>query len=88
MHTGCFNGEQPFLFVDINQFPHDVNLVITVLLKTLIKKTAENSGSLHLQFDNTAKENKNKYMLAFCAVLIDIIGHPHVSPGGAYSLPR
>lgn len=72
------NGHGNFLFMDTKEFGKCVNLTITVLLSTLkfiMKKVyAQDRRSwpdvLYLQMDNAASENKNKYMLRFCALLV------------------
>ena len=75
LHTKCQYGKIAYTFVDLLQFPHDSNLTITVLLKVLqsyadlYQKLPE---TLYLQMDNTCRENKNKYILAFCAMLVEM----------------
>ena len=73
-HTKSPSGKLAFGFYDILQFPHDCNLTINALLKVL----ADYRGSeeplpqvLYLQLDNSFQENKNKYLLSFCSLLVE-----------------
>ena len=50
-------------------WPHDANLMINVLVDVLLKRDAL-APVLYLQLDNTARENKNQYVMAFLAYLI------------------
>jgi hypothetical protein len=55
--------------------PHDCNVTIQALMDTL-RDAAGEDGSLpdvlYLQLDNTVRENKNRYMIAFCSFLVNI----------------
>ena len=46
-------------FIDCNQYPHDSNLTITVLLQSLLMME-KLPPVLYLQLDNTSRENKNR----------------------------
>lgn len=62
-----------YAFLDIMQYPHDSNLVIEVImriLKEISEKESHLPEVLYLQLDNCFKENKNKYIFAFCSLLI------------------
>ena len=74
LHTLSPHGKLPFVFIDMLQWPHDSNLTITTLLNVLIEsdKVHPLPERLYLQLDNTSRENKNKYVLAFCSVLIEM----------------
>ena len=37
-----------------------------------IKRTGKAIESLHIQLDNTTRENKNKYVMSFCQWLVSI----------------
>lgn len=66
------HGKRAFVFVDTLQFPHDSNLTLTLLLKSLVlcSKQRGPSENLYVQMDNTSRENKNRHVLAFCAFLV------------------
>ncbi|XP_060568789.1 uncharacterized protein LOC132727367, partial [Ruditapes philippinarum] len=74
--TGIINhGHGGFhTFVDICQYSHDPNLTLNVLLKTFLHTSEKNGNrlpaTLYLQADNCFRENKNKFVLAFCELLI------------------
>jgi len=73
LHTKApFGGKIVYSFVDLIQYPHDSNLTITVLINVLLDfaKTNPIPEVLYLQMDNTCRENKNKYVLAFCSILV------------------
>lgn len=72
-HTKSPHGKLAFSFIDLIQWPHDSNLTITILVKVLLEriKVAPLPETLYIQLDNTCRENKNKYVLAFCAYLVD-----------------
>ena len=51
------------------RWPQDTNLTLTVLLKAIVKhKTTQDV--LYLQMDNCCRENKNKWVLCFCFLLV------------------
>ena len=51
------------------RWPQDTNLTLTVLLKAIVKhKTTQEV--LYLQMDNCCRENKNKWVLCFCFLLV------------------
>ena len=79
-------------FTDFLQYPHDSNLSMNVILKSLYHLAVSNeklSEILYLQADNCYRENKNKYMLSFCELLVHLnifrevhlsflfVGHTH-----------
>ena len=63
-----------YTYIDLLQFPHDSNLTITVIVKSLAEFVKCNPlpKVLYLQVDNTCRENKNKYVLTFCAILVHL----------------
>ena len=85
--------ERRMTFIDIMEYPHDSNLSINILLKVLHQCAKLNKNFLppvlYLQADNCCRENKNKYVLAFCELLIHLnifrtvelsflfVGHTH-----------
>ena len=75
VHTKAENGKMAFAYFDLLQWPHDSNLTITVLLDVL-KHVQSKLGTLpkilFLQLDNTSRENKNKYVLSFLALLVHL----------------
>ena len=72
-HTQSPHGKLPFVYVDMLQWPHDSNLTVTTIMNVLTEadKIRPLPESLYIQLDNTARENKNKYVLGFCAFLIE-----------------
>lgn len=75
VHTKAEKGKMVFAFFDLLQWPHDSNLTIAVLvavLKQLCSKFESFPDTLYLQLDNTSRENKNKYVMAFLAYLIQL----------------
>jgi len=68
---GC--GSEGFL--DFLQYPHDPNLTINILLKILVGHfkdlaTTKLPEKLYVQLDNCGRENKNQFVLAFLALLV------------------
>ena len=65
-------------YIDFLQWPHDPNLIINVLLRILsevLPKAATQRGAprkLYLQLDNCVRENKNKFVLCFLALLVEL----------------
>lgn len=74
VHTKAPFGKLAFAYVDLLQWPHDSNLTITLLMNALLefRKTQPIPSTLYLQMDNTARENKNKYVLGFCAAFVEL----------------
>ena len=84
---------QEMTFTDFLQYPHDSNLSINIIIKILHSLARSNGNKLpqifYLQADNCFRENKNKYMLAFCELLVHmnvfkevhlsflLVGHTH-----------
>uniref|UniRef100_A0A1X7UA55 DUF7869 domain-containing protein n=1 Tax=Amphimedon queenslandica TaxID=400682 RepID=A0A1X7UA55_AMPQE len=78
--TGCLvdtcteNGKMVYAFLNIMEYPHDLNLVIQVIIIENSKKVSEKESRLpevlYLQFNNCFKKNKNKYIFTFCSLLI------------------
>ena len=62
-------------FLDFLQYPHDPNLTINILLKILVGwfrdlATTSLPERLYIQLDNCGRENKNQFVLAFLALLV------------------
>ena len=79
----------------------DGNLVPTILLDYLARVKAERGflpPVLYLQLDNTARENKNKFVMTFLALLVErgvfetikvnflLVGHSHEVSVSTHSL--
>ena len=75
-------------FLDCDQWPHASNLTINVLINIL--SMYENLPPiLYIQLDNCYRENKNKYVIGFCCLLVELgvfekikigflmVGHTH-----------
>lgn len=74
IHSGqAPNGKEIFGSFDYYQFPHDSNLTMTVLLDVLVYWADEYDlpPVLYLQFDNCVRENKNRFMFALLALLVE-----------------
>ena len=70
--TGAINhGIGVHTYIDLLVWPHDANLVINILLDVISRSTYL-PPVLFLQLDNTARENKNQFILAFLAYLIQM----------------
>ncbi len=70
VHTQSPTGKKAFAFVDLYQYPHDSNLTLNVLLQLLLQSAEVLPSVLYLQLDNCFRENKNRFILAFCAALV------------------
>ena len=79
MHLTCvkYNGLQPddvYLFT--NCFPHDSSNTITTMYLTVLKELRRRQGQplkeIWFQLDNTARENKNRFVMCFCHWLGDM----------------
>ena len=69
--TGAItHGYGTNVFLDVHTWPHDANLVLNILME-LLKMREFLPEVLYLQLDNTARENKNKFCLAFLALLVE-----------------
>ena len=64
------HGKLIYGFYDILQWPHDSNLTIQVLGHILLDFKDRLPEVLYLQLDNTSRENKNRFVLGFCALLV------------------
>ena len=58
------------VFIDLLKWAHDSNLTTNILLRCLSTIT-KLPDVLSLQLDNCFRENKNKYVLALCALLVE-----------------
>ncbi|VDI09707.1 Hypothetical predicted protein [Mytilus galloprovincialis] len=90
-----------FTFLDWNQYAHDSNLTMNILMLILhqISKLMGNKlpPILYLQADNCWRENKNRYVLGFCELLVHQrifnevhlsflpVGHTHEDVDAAFS---
>ncbi|XP_074662021.1 uncharacterized protein LOC141914665 [Tubulanus polymorphus] len=87
----CHAMQRRYCYLDVLQYPHDSNMVMNVLLKTLWKESVNGHlpPILYLQADNTCRENKNRYLLAFLELFVRLgichetnlsflsVGHTH-----------
>jgi hypothetical protein len=63
-----------FLYMS-ETYPQDANLIISVLYHHLYYQLllgTTRSKTLHIQMDNCAGQNKNRYFMAFCSFLVSI----------------
>ena len=73
LHTKTSHGKLAYTFVDLLQWAHDSNLTITLLIRVLMDYASNPlPETLYIQMDNTSRENKNKYVLSFCAILVEL----------------
>lgn len=74
LHTKAPHGKLIYCFVDFIQYPHDSNLTLTVIINVLADFSKQNQlpEVLYIQMDNTCRENKNKFVLTFCAILVEL----------------
>ena len=74
-HTRTEYGKQVNVYMDILQWPHDSNLTISIINKVLLMHMEKNNGVLppilYIQMDNTSRENKNKFVLGYLALLVE-----------------
>ncbi|XP_062608883.1 uncharacterized protein LOC134270664 [Saccostrea cucullata] len=88
-------------YVDINEYSHDANLVMNIILKSVYASTDKHGRLpeiLYIQADNCARENKNKFVLAFCELLVKLrvfhevhlsflyVGHTHEDIDASFSV--
>ena len=68
----CFDKgrKTAMVFIDLLKWAHDSNLATNILLHCLSTIT-KLPDVLSLQLDNCFRENKNKYVLALCALLVE-----------------
>lgn len=71
---GIVHGRRTFALIDLMLWPHDSNLTINVLLHILLSIAAADTlpAVLYIQFDNCTRENKNKFVLGFLALLVHL----------------
>ena len=70
IHTRSPRGKIIYAFYDIMQWPHDSNLILQVLNHILHDFKTKLPDTLYLQLDNCYRENKNRYVLGYCALLV------------------
>ena len=63
------HGHGTFVYLQYGQYSSDSNFTITVLMKCL-EEIQPLPEVLYLQMDNCTGQNKNKYVLAFLAHLV------------------
>lgn len=73
-HSGLTDhGKKTFCCFDFLEYPHDPNLTITVLMKVLKSFKDNLVEVLYLWLDNCWKENKNKNVTFFLALLVELM---------------
>ena len=74
IHTKAPNGKLAYAYVDLVQWPHDSNMTLTLLLRSLYQYQQAHTlpETLYLQMDNTSRENKNRFVLTCCAALVQL----------------
>ena len=70
-HTRSHKGKKAYALYDICQWPQDVNLTLHALLHVLLDFVENLPEVLYLQLDNAGNQNKNRYLLGFCALLVE-----------------
>ena len=71
-HTDVPCGKKAYTFIDALEWPHDSNLTINILDAVLSSWHDQLPSILYLQMDNCWRENKNKYLLGYCAQLVEM----------------
>lgn len=74
-HTKAPFGKLAYSFIDLLQCPHDSNMTISLIIHVLSKYTSSGRNLpdvLYIQMDNTSRENKNKYVIGFCVILVQL----------------
>ena len=68
------HGTGNFCYYDFLQFSHDCNLTIICILFTLLEISNQRSlpPKLLVQMDNCVRENKNKFVFGFMALLVEM----------------
>ena len=68
------HGCRSHYYFDFLQWPHDCNLTLFALMKTLeeINCCRTLPGKLMIQMDNCSRENKNKYVFGFLSLLVEL----------------
>jgi hypothetical protein len=73
-HTRTDYGKKVYVFMDILQWPHDSNLTTSIISRVLFLHMQQNGGVLppvlYVQMDNTSRENKNKFVMGYFALLV------------------
>ncbi len=66
------HGQAPLLYLWNDMYPGDSNSVITILEDVLFSQLPDikRPPILYLQLDNCTRENKNRYLLAYCCLLV------------------
>ena len=57
--------------MDVKEVPHDSNLTMKIILKTLLENKDRLGRVLFLQLDNCYRENKNKFLLSLASLLVE-----------------
>ena len=70
-HTRSPRGKKAYAIYDICQWSQDANITVYALLHVLLDFTEQFPEVLYLQLDNAGNQNKNRYMLGFCAFLVE-----------------
>ena len=61
------------LYIDMNEVSQGSNLTINMILQVLKKYAEDVPPILYLQLDNCGRENKNKYVIGFCCLLVELV---------------
>ena len=74
-HTHVDYGKNVYVFMDILQWPHDSNMTASIINRVLFLHMEKNDGILppvlYVQMDNTSRENKNKFVIGYFALLVE-----------------
>ena len=68
------HGSGSHYYFDFLQFPHDSNLTLCALMKTLQEMSATRilPPKLMIQMDNCTRENKNRFVFGFLSLLVEL----------------
>ena len=68
--TGAIvHGRRSFAFIDEHLWPHDSNLSMNILL-SILSQLENLPPTLFIQLDNCFRENKNRFVFGFLAMLV------------------
>lgn len=86
----CHSLSHPLLLLHLGQWKKGANLLCTIQYQTIrAVRSASSAPVLYVQADNSASENKNRYMFALYAMLVEfgwfkqievhmmVVGHTH-----------
>ena len=76
---GPASPKRMYLHMEASFYQHDPNLTLNILMRVIADTARKRQAAgksvyvktLYLQMDNCVRECKNKYVLAFCQLLVE-----------------